>query len=170
MSWRQPGRRFNKLSVCLHRVSPLLVRLDASAVAPWAKVRAGVGLGPGRTRLARWSASGRAGPGQRSLRSGQSRATAAGRDPGRSRPRSDSGPGPGGQRLGNRVAYSPTIPRRSRILCLLFKSKWKGVVTQESPGQGPGLPLCTSFSLARSVTLSLRFGLLPRSQAPRQAQ
>jgi hypothetical protein len=26
MTWRQPGRRFNKLSVCLHRVSPLLVR------------------------------------------------------------------------------------------------------------------------------------------------
>ena len=30
MSWRQPGRRFNKLSVCLHRVSPLLVRQSAA--------------------------------------------------------------------------------------------------------------------------------------------
>jgi hypothetical protein len=29
-------------------------------------------------------------------------------------------------------------------------------VTQESPGQGPGLPLCTSLSLARSATHSHR--------------
>ena len=35
----------NKSSVCLHRVSPRPVRLDASAVAPRAKVRARVGTG-----------------------------------------------------------------------------------------------------------------------------
>jgi hypothetical protein len=32
----------------------------------------------------------------------------------------------------------------------------KGFVMQESPGQGPGLPLCTSLSLARSATHSHR--------------